>query len=95
MIEITENSYILSVVTEYPQTIPIFLKYGVQCIGCKNADKETLIEAARCNGVKNVETLVSELILVAQSKDRLDGFVIKRIFDCRKEQSFDEPEEPI
>jgi len=38
-------------VTKYPGTIPIFLEYGLHCIGCHVAASETLEQGAFAHGM--------------------------------------------
>ena len=46
-----KNMSIESVVNKYPQTIGVFLKHGLHCIGCHIAAYETLEQGAAAHGV--------------------------------------------
>lgn len=48
------------VVSKYPETAEIFLKHGMQCIGCPMAMSETIEQGALGHGI-NVEKLIGEL----------------------------------
>ncbi|MCX7835135.1 MAG: DUF1858 domain-containing protein [bacterium] len=56
-----ESTTILMLVERYPQTIPILLKYGIQCIGCKHSAYETLKDAARFYGITELANIIREL----------------------------------
>jgi len=48
------------VVKKYPQTIPIFLEYGLHCIGCAFAQDETLDEATKVHQI-DLEKFLKDL----------------------------------
>ena len=41
------------VVSKYPQTAPVMLKYGLHCIGCHVAQWETVEQGAAAHGLSN------------------------------------------
>lgn len=43
---ITSNMIIADVLSRWPQTIPVFQKYRMGCVGCVMAPFETIAEAA-------------------------------------------------
>lgn len=48
------------VVRKYPQTIQVFVKYGLGCIGCHAAQFENIEQGAMVHGI-NVDVLLKEL----------------------------------
>jgi hybrid cluster-associated redox disulfide protein len=44
---IKKEMLILGVIKQYPETIPLFLDYGLHCIGCSFAKDENIEEAVR------------------------------------------------
>lgn len=48
------------IVQQHPETIPVFMSYGLGCIGCAVAQFETLEEGATSHGI-DVEALVNDL----------------------------------
>jgi hybrid cluster-associated redox disulfide protein len=48
------------VIGEHPETVPIFLKNGLSCIGCPMASMETVEQGALSHGI-DVDKLVKEL----------------------------------
>ena len=61
--EITKDSIINDVVSGHNELIPIFLKYGLHCIGCHVSLTETVEEGARVHGISDddIAKLVQEL----------------------------------
>lgn len=51
---------VADLVRGWPQTIPVFLKYHMACVGCSMSAFETLKDAARIYGV-NPEVFIGEL----------------------------------
>ncbi len=58
--KITKEMNILDIVNEYPQSIEIFQKYGLGCIGCAAARFENLDAGARVHGF-NADDMVNEI----------------------------------
>ena len=58
--KITKEILISKVVKEYPQTVPIFLEYGLHCIGCAFAKDETIEEALKVHQI-NLEKFLKDL----------------------------------
>jgi len=48
------------VIREHPDSVPIFLKNGLTCIGCPMSSMETVEQGAEAHGI-DVEKLISEL----------------------------------
>lgn len=57
---ITKDMRIAEVVGKYPDTLMVFLQYGLGCIGCQIARYETIEEGALVHGI-DVEQLVADL----------------------------------
>lgn len=65
MSKITKDMGLLEIVQTYPQTIEIFQKYGLGCIGCAAARFENLEAGAKVHGIdidKMVEDLNSAIV---------------------------------
>jgi hybrid cluster-associated redox disulfide protein len=58
---ITKDMPIGDVVKEHPETIPVFFKYGLHCIGCHVAAWESIAEGAAVHGVLEIDEMVDEL----------------------------------
>lgn len=58
--QITKEMKISEIVEKYPQTLSLFLDYGLHCIGCPLAPDETLEEAAKIHGL-DLEKLLQDL----------------------------------
>lgn len=63
---VTKEMNILEIVEKYPQSIDIFVKYGLGCIGCAAARFENLEAGAKVHGfdpdemVAEINALISE-----------------------------------
>lgn len=60
MTTITKDMAIGEVVMRYPQTIEVFLRHGLMCIGCAVARFENIEQGARAHGI-NVDLLMKDL----------------------------------
>lgn len=58
--KITKKSNIMEVVQKHPETMKVFEKYGLHCIGCMAAQFETLEIGAKAHGI-DVKKLVEDL----------------------------------
>jgi hybrid cluster-associated redox disulfide protein len=45
--EITADCLVQNVVERYPQTIPVFNRHGLQCVGCYISPFHTIADSAR------------------------------------------------
>jgi hybrid cluster-associated redox disulfide protein len=45
--KIEANSFVQQVVKQYPQTIPVFARHGLQCVGCYISPFHTITDTAR------------------------------------------------
>ena len=57
---ITADSLVKEVVESHPQTIAVFVKHGLSCVGCYVAPFHTITDTAREYALK-LEPLLSEL----------------------------------
>jgi len=57
---ITEDMNIKEVIDKYPETLSVFAKYNMGCIGCIAASFEKLSDIAAVHGV-DVKTFVKDL----------------------------------
>jgi hybrid cluster-associated redox disulfide protein len=58
--KITKEMPIGDVVRKHPETVPVFMKHGLHCIGCAVAAFESIAEGAAAHGI-DVEALVTDL----------------------------------
>lgn len=68
--EITTDSMIDWVLDEYPTTVPVFLRWRMQCVGCPMARFESIAEACTIYQ-RPLERFLSELRLAAAQADLL------------------------
>lgn len=57
---ITKDSIISDVVLAHPETIVVFMQYGLHCVGCSMAQFDTIASGARSHGI-NPEYVVKDL----------------------------------
>jgi len=60
MSKVNENMTIMEVLKLDRETAPIFMKYGMHCLGCPGATMESLADAGRVHGI-DVSLLVADL----------------------------------
>lgn len=60
MVTITKDMAIGEVVQKYPQTIEVFLRHGLFCLGCAAAHFEDIEQGATAHGIE-VDPLISDL----------------------------------
>ena len=60
MTKVTKEMGILDIVQQYPETIAVFQKYGMGCIGCAAARFENLEAGAKVHGF-NPDDMVNEI----------------------------------
>lgn len=58
--KVTKEMGILEIVQNYPQSLEVFAKYGLGCIGCAAARFENLEAGAKVHGV-DPEQMVAEI----------------------------------
>ncbi|MBO5036828.1 MAG: DUF1858 domain-containing protein [Clostridia bacterium] len=58
--KITKDMVIAKVISIAPETIDVFMEFGMHCVGCMAAAGETIEEACAVHGI-DVEELVDAL----------------------------------
>ena len=58
--KVTKDMGILDIVQQYPQTVEIFQKYGLGCLGCAAARFENLEAGAKVHGF-NPDDMVNDI----------------------------------
>ena len=58
--KITKQSNIMEIVQKHPETMKVFEKYGLHCIGCMAAQFETLEVGAKAHSI-DIDKLVEDL----------------------------------
>lgn len=59
--KITRHMLIGDVVEAYPQTMNVFMRFGLHCIGCAVSAWETIEQGAMAHGIADVDELVKAL----------------------------------
>ncbi len=67
MAKITKEMGIMDIVQQYPETIAVFQKYGMGCIGCAAAHFENLEAGAKVHGF-DPEEMVAEINSIIEEK---------------------------
>jgi hybrid cluster-associated redox disulfide protein len=62
---ITSELTVAEVLTRWPETIPVFLKQHMHCVGCSMSAFDTMVEAASNYGL-NWDSFAADLNLVIQ-----------------------------
>lgn len=58
--KITKEMSITDIIQKYPQTIDVFMKHGMGCLGCAAARFENLGQGAMAHGI-DVDKLLTDL----------------------------------
>ena len=58
--KVTKEMNILDIVNNYPQSVEVFMKYGLGCIGCAAARFENLEAGAKVHGI-DVDEMVDAM----------------------------------
>ena len=72
MVEITKTMSIQEVVSKFPETVEVFLKHGLHCIGCAAARFENIEQGALAHGI-DADELVKELNEALEKKEDEDA----------------------
>ena len=51
MAKVTKEMSIIDIIQNYPESLPVFQKYGLGCVGCAAARFENLEAGAKVHGV--------------------------------------------
>jgi len=49
---VTKEMTIAEVLKLNPNTVPVFLRYGMHCLGCPTASGESIADAAAAHGIE-------------------------------------------
>ena len=66
---ITKDNTIEEIVTNNPETMMVFMKHGLHCVGCHVAAFESIEQGAMAHGI-DVNALVTDLNKVVSSKKK-------------------------
>ncbi len=58
--KIRSDMIISEVIEKHPETIEVFMGYGVHCVGCANSLHETVAQGADLHGI-NLEEFLEDL----------------------------------
>lgn len=64
---ILKDNTIEEVVNNYPETMMVFMRHGLHCVGCHVSAFESIEEGAMAHGI-NVDALVADLNKVISSR---------------------------
>ena len=67
--KITRKMTIGEVVSKHPETIEVFFKHGLHCVGCPVASLENIEQGAKAHGV-DVKKLVEDLNKAVEKKKK-------------------------
>lgn len=65
--KITKEMSITEIVQKHPESIDVFMKHGMSCLGCAAARFENIGQGAAAHGI-DVDKLVADLNKVVESK---------------------------
>lgn len=57
---ITAEMFVAAIVSRFPETIAVFCRHGVACVGCCAAGEDTVAQAAQTHGL-DCALLLAEL----------------------------------
>ncbi len=63
--KITKDMLIIDIINKYEKTIPVFMAFGMGCVGCLAARGENVEQAAAVHGI-DVDFLIEKLNEVAK-----------------------------
>ncbi len=53
--KVTKKTNIAKLVYEYPETVEVFMNYGLHCVGCPVSEADSLETGARIHGLSDEE----------------------------------------
>ncbi|MDK2821549.1 MAG: hypothetical protein PWP31_1514 [Clostridia bacterium] len=68
MATITKEMSITDCISKYPQTVPVFMKHGMGCLGCAAARFESIGQGASAHGI-DVDKLIQDLNKVVENEE--------------------------
>lgn len=59
-----------NLVKDFPETVPVMLKYGLHCVGCHVAAFETLEQGAKAHGMSGqvIDKMIAEMNKAIEEK---------------------------
>jgi hybrid cluster-associated redox disulfide protein len=63
----TNQTSVSELIQQWPQVIPVFIKFHMACVGCSMSGFETLEDAARTYGI-NLQQFFDQLEITIQQK---------------------------
>ncbi|MEK7520295.1 MAG: DUF1858 domain-containing protein [Patescibacteria group bacterium] len=70
---ITERTYVAEAVIKYPESVAVFTKYGLHCVGCMGSQFDTIASGAAIHGI-NITHLLHDLNThIAQTQRKRAG----------------------
>ena len=66
---ITKEMTIEEVVSQYPETMMVFMRHGLHCVGCHVSAFESIEEGAAAHGI-NTDALVADLNKVVDGRKK-------------------------
>lgn len=70
--KITKEMGILDIVTAHPETLEVFMKFGMGCVGCAAARFENLEAGARVHGI-DVDEMVNSMNEIIEKNQESTG----------------------
>ncbi len=70
--KISKDMSLVEVVRNYPETIPVFMSYGMGCLGCAAAMFETIEQGALAHGI-DVDALIKDLNEAISKGEKKEG----------------------
>jgi len=68
MSKITAEMSITETVMKFPETVNVFMNFGMHCLGCAAARFENIDQGARAHGI-DVDALIAALNEAAEKKE--------------------------
>lgn len=65
--KITKNMTIGDVVSKHPDTVEVFFRHGMHCVGCAIASMETIEQGAKAHGM-DIKKLMLDLNKAAEEE---------------------------
>ena len=72
IMSVTKKMSIGEVVTKYPKSVEVMLKYGLHCVGCSVAAWESLEDGAKRHGLsdKDIDKMIAEINSINETKTK-------------------------
>jgi len=89
MAKINKKMSIGEVVTKYPKSVGVMLKYGLHCVGCSVAAWESLDDGAKRHGLsdKDIDKMISEINkLTSKTRPTKRAKIARRVKRAKKKK---------